>query len=143
MTMQIHALSDTLSVSPQIDTADLATLAARGFRSVINNRPEDEEAGQPRSDALAHAARAAGLEYRHLPVISGQVPACQADAFGEALASLPGPTLAFCRTGTRSASLWAWLAARIQDVPAVLAHARAAGYDLSSLTPQLEAARNL
>lgn len=142
MTMQIHALSDTLSVSPQIDIADLATLAARGFRSVINNRPDDEEAGQPRNAELAQAAQAAGLGYLHLPVISGQWQIGQADAFGDALASLPGPILAFCRTGTRSASLWACQAARTQDVSSVLARTRAAGYDLSSLTPRLEAARN-
>lgn len=139
--MQLHALTDTLNVSPQIAPHDLARLATLGFRSVINNRPDDEEPGQPASATLAAAADAAGLAYRHQPVVSGQLQDTDAEAFAEALSSLPRPTLAFCRTGTRSASLWALQAARHEPVTAVLDRARAAGYDLASLTPRLNAAK--
>jgi sulfide:quinone oxidoreductase len=141
MPMPIKPLTDTLSVSPQLAPDELAALAAQGFRSVINNRPDGEESGQPDSDALAAAAEAAGLAYRHIPVVPGQLQDGQIDAFAEALASLPGPTLAFCRTGTRSATLWALQAARQQPVDAVLSRTAAAGYDLSPLAPRLAAMR--
>ena len=135
--MDIRPLTGTLSVSPQIAPSDLATLAARGFRTVINNRPDGEEPGQPTSSAMAAAAAAAGLAYRHIPVVPGQLQEAQVDGFAEALAALPGPTLAYCRTGTRSATLWALQAARRLPADRVLASARAAGYDLSGLAPRL------
>ena len=131
----IKRLTDTLSVAPQISEADLATLAAQGFRSVINNRPDGEEAGQPGSVALAQAASQAGLEYRHIPVVPGQLQDAQVAAFSAALAEMPAPTLAFCRTGTRSTMLWALQAKGSAD--AILATAGKAGYDLSALRPRL------
>ncbi|AND70317.1 hypothetical protein ATSB10_28630 [Dyella thiooxydans] len=139
--MDIRPLTDTLSVSPQITPSDLAKLAAQGFRTVINNRPDGEEPGQPASAAMAQAAAAAGLEYRYIPVVPGQLPDALVDGFADALAGLPGPTLAYCRTGTRSTTLWALQAARQQPADAVLARARGAGYDLSALAPRLAVMR--
>jgi sulfide:quinone oxidoreductase len=135
--MDIHPLTDDLSVSPQLRPEDLPVLAARGFRSVINNRPDGEEPDQPTSAALAQAAAAAGLAYRHLPVVSGQVQDAEVEAFMKLLDELPAPVLAFCRTGTRSTTLWALGMARRLGAQAVLAQAKAAGYDLSALAPRL------
>ncbi len=136
--MQTRRVTDDLSVAGQIEPADLVVLAAQGFRSVINNRPDNEGAEQPASAALAAAARAAGLAYRYIPVVAGQLPEAQVDAFAAALGELPAPVLAFCRTGTRSTSLWAIHAARTAPVDAVLQSAAAAGYDLSALRPRLQ-----
>ncbi len=133
--MQLRPLSKELSASPQIVVADIAVLAAQGFRSIINNRPDGEEPGQPSSATLAAAARQAGLDYRHIPVVTGQLQGTQVTAFAAALADMPGPVLAFCRTGTRSTTLWALQARGSAD--AILETARVAGYDLSGLRPQL------
>ncbi len=139
--MDIRPLTDTLSVSPQIALGDLAALAAKGFKTVINNRPDGEEPGQPNSAAIAQAAAVAGLAYRYIPVVPGQLQDSQVDAFAEALSTLPTPAFAFCRTGTRSTTLWALQAARKQPAEAVLAQAGKAGYDLSALAPRLAAMR--
>ena len=94
-------------LSSQLSAEDMAGIRGAGFASIINNRP-DHEGGpaQPESAALAAAARAAGLSYRHLPVL----PAGHADADArlmvELVQSLPQPVLAFCRTGNRSAALY-------------------------------------
>lgn len=136
--MQPKRLSEMLSVAGQIEPADLAALAARGFRSVINNRPDGEAAEQPASATLAAAAQRAGLHYRHIPVVSGQLQAAQVQAFAAALAALPGPVLAFCRSGMRSTTLWALQSDA--DAEAILQAALAAGYDLSALRPQLRPA---
>jgi len=136
--LQPIRLTDALSVAPQIEPDDVAAAAARGFRSVINNRPDGEQDGQPAGATIEAAAQRAGLAYRHIPVVSGQLQDAQVQAFASALEALPGPVLAFCRSGTRCASLWALQAGG--DADAVLATARAAGYDLSALRPRMGAA---
>lgn len=144
--MQIRRLAGTLSVAPQLEVADVAVLAARGFRAIINNRPDGEDGIQPPGAALEAAARQHGLGYRYIPVLPGQVQDASVDAFAEALRQLPGPILAFCRSGTRSAMLWALGAVRERDVDGVLQVAAEAGYDISALRPRLQqahAAKNL
>lgn len=135
--MHIHPLSEQLSVTAQIDAADIASLSTRSFHSIINNLPDGEADDQPTSATLAAAATARqhGLPYRYIPVVSGQLQQAQVDAFSAALAELPTPVLAFCRTGARSSSLWALQAAGSADQ--ILNTSRVAGYDLAGLRPRL------
>lgn len=100
-------VDDRLSITPQLAPCDLAAVAAAGFRAVINNRP-DHEGGpdQPTSADIEAAARAAGLEYRHLPVHPSEHTAQQALTMTHLADSLPSPVLAFCRTGRRAAALY-------------------------------------
>lgn len=139
--MQIRQLTAQISVAPQITLADLAGIAAAGFRSVINNRPDGEADDQPDSAVLAEIAARQGLAYRYIPVTPGQYASATIEAMARALETLPGPVLAFCRTGTRSTSLWALQAARHTDADTLMRIAAAAGYDLAGLAPQLHAAR--
>jgi sulfide:quinone oxidoreductase len=136
--MKIAKLTPFLSVSPQIAEADLGTLAAGGFRAVINNRPDGEAEDQPPSASLAAAAERVGLDYRHVPAVSGKIADDDVAAFAEALGQVKGPVVAFCRTGTRSSTLWALSEAGHLDPHAILATAAEAGYDLSALRPRLE-----
>lgn len=139
--MQIRKLTAQISVSPQILPGEMADLESAGFRSVINNRPDGEVDDQPTSARMAEAAAANGLAYRHLPVVPGQYEPALIDAMAKALEELPAPVLAFCRTGTRSTSLWALQAARSTDADALVKIAGDAGYDLSALAPRLRATR--
>ena len=134
----IKRLTPFLSVAAQLQPTDMALLAGSGFRCVINNRPDNEGEGQPNSEAIRQAAEASGLEYHHLPVISGQIGDADVDAFRALLGRIKGPALAFCRTGTRSASLWALAEAHHLDPQVLLQTARQADYDLSGLLPRLE-----
>lgn len=134
--MQAHRLTDQLSVAAQINVDDIATIAARGFRSIVNNRPDGEAPGQPGNAELELAAQQAGLGWRFLPVLSGQFTEAQVQGFAEALDDLPGPVLAFCRSGTRCSALWALQAEGSADD--ILSTTRTAGYDLSMLRPWLE-----
>lgn len=136
--MKIAKLTPFLSVSPQITAADLGALAAQGFKAVVNNRPDGEAEDQPASAALADAARRVGLEYRHVPAISGSITDDDITAFADAMEELKGPVLAFCRTGTRSTTLWALAEASHLDPDAILKTAAEAGYDLAALKPRLE-----
>lgn len=134
----IKRLTPFLSVASQLQPTDMALLAGSGFRCVINNRPDNEGEGQPSSEAIRQAAEASGLEYHHLPVISGQIADADVAAFRALLGRIKGPALAFCRTGTRSASLWALAEAHHLDPQVLLQTARQADYDLSGLLPRLE-----
>ena len=134
----IARLTPFLSVSPQIGERDLGVVAAQGFKAIINNRPDGEAEDQTSSDDLKAAARRNGLDYRHIPVISGKVGDDDVAAFAEALSELRGPVLAFCRTGTRSTTLWALAEAGHLDPDAILSATGAAGYTLEALRPRLE-----
>lgn len=85
----------------------MSQAARAGFRSVINNRP-DREGGpqQPTSEALRAAAAAAGLEYAYLPVIPNQIHGDEVERFAELVEKLPKPIVGFCRTGSRSRTLY-------------------------------------
>jgi len=133
----IKRLTPFLSVAPQISLGDIGTLSAHGFRAVISNRPDGEGEGQPSSAEIAAAAQRSGLDFRHIPVVSGKIRDEDVTAFAAALAELKGPVVAFCRTGTRSTSLWALTEAYHLDPNAILAVAGAAGYDLSALEERL------
>lgn len=137
--MPIRQLTDKVSVAPQLRPEDLEAVAAAGFHSVINNRPDQEADDQPESAALAAAAARHGLAYRHIPVVPGQYDTASIDAMARAIDEMPPPVLAFCRTGTRSTSLWALQAARHADADELLRIAGEAGYDLTGLLPRLRA----
>ncbi len=127
-------VTDDFSVAPQIALEDLAEAAARGFSLVINNRPDGESPDQPNSAEMQAAAKAAGLDYVHVPVSGGPGPA-QVEAVRNAVAAAKGPVLAFCRSGTRSIVTWslgqAASGARPRDELVRLG--AAAGYDLSGV----------
>ena len=135
--MDIRKISTMVSVSPQIAAEDIADLKAAGFRAIICNRPDGEGADQPSFAEIDAAAKAAGLEARYLPVISGKVTDEDVAAFRDALEALPHPLLAYCRTGTRSATLWSLTEAAQRPIPAILAATKAAGYDMNGVARRL------
>jgi sulfide:quinone oxidoreductase len=104
--MNINRITGGLSVSPQIAAKDMQEIAALGFRSIICNRPDGESAGQPSHAEIEAAAGKAGLGFRYQPVASPMVRNDQVTAFADALEELPGPVLAYCRSGARSTMLW-------------------------------------
>lgn len=83
----------------------MAGIGAAGFRSVICNRPDGEEQGQPTADEIAQAARGAGIAFAHVPTVAGSLTDEDSAAMKRALDDLPGPVLAFCRSGARSQKL--------------------------------------
>jgi uncharacterized protein (TIGR01244 family) len=107
MTLHFKWLSDQFAAAGQIAPADIAAVAAHGFRTIVNNRPDGEGgADQPRSEDLRKAAESAGLSYVYLPVVSGQMTAEQVMAMAVALRDAQGPVFAFCRSGARTEYLF-------------------------------------
>lgn len=136
----IRTVNDSISVAPQIAVADMPGIAAAGFKTIVNNRPDDEEPGQPSGAEIQAAAEAAGLAYVAIPVTHAGFSHPQLDAMADALGAARGPVLAYCRSGTRSCNLWALAAAKAGRNPNLLmAQAEDAGYDLSPIRPMLDA----
>ena len=137
--LNLRPLNDRVAVAPQITPADLPAIAAAGYVAIVNNRPDDEEPGQPGGAEIAAAAAAAGLGYHAIPVTQAGFSHPQLNAMTAALAGADGPVLAYCRSGTRSCNLWALAAAKSGRDPALLVgQAADAGYDLSGLRPMLD-----
>jgi len=105
--LPLRQVAADVCVAPQLTPAAMAEAARAGFKSVVNNRPDFEHGpGQSTSAEIEAAARAAGLEYRFLPVASGYQSPAEIAAFAHLLQELPRPLLLFCRSGARSANLF-------------------------------------
>jgi sulfide:quinone oxidoreductase len=130
-------LTDELSVSAQISPDDVREIARLGFKSIISNRPDGEGAGQPGFAEIEHEAQANGLSARYIPLESGTLDEATVADFGAALAELPKPILAYCRSGTRCTMLWALSEAGQLPIEDILSKASAAGYDMSGIASRL------
>jgi uncharacterized protein (TIGR01244 family) len=107
MSLPLQAIAPDICAAPQLAPEAMAEAAAMGFKSVVNNRPDFEHGpDQPTSAAIEAAAKAAGLQYRHLPVAGGYQSPEEIAAFAQLLQELPRPLLVFCRSGARSTRLF-------------------------------------
>jgi len=135
-----RTLDDSISVFGQIEPEDVAAAKEQGFTTIVNNRPDDEQPGQPAGAAIEAAARDAGLGYVAIPIDHSGFSEWQVAAMADALQKADGPVLAFCRSGTRSTYLWALARHSLgDDGEALIAKAAGAGYDLSPIRPILTA----
>ena len=135
--MDIKPLTPNLSISPQILASDLPAIAAAGFKAIICNRPDGESSDQPGFKELEKAAIELGLKAQYLPAETGNVSDADGKEFGMLLSTLPGPILAFCRSGMRSTTMWALSQAGVTPLPQILEASRKAGFDMQSLLQRL------
>jgi len=132
-------VSPSFWASPQIGLADLAEAKARGIAMIVNNRPEGEADDQVPGAEIEAAARAAGIDYRAIPVTHAGFSEEQVKAMADSLEEAAGPVLAYCRSGTRSTLLWSLAQALHGRAPdAIAADAALAGYDVAPIRPLLE-----
>ncbi|KZM50722.1 bifunctional protein tyrosine phosphatase family protein/NAD(P)/FAD-dependent oxidoreductase [Labrenzia sp. OB1] len=130
-------INTQIFVSPQIRPEDLAEIAQQGFRSIICNRPDGEGADQPTFEEMEAAAKKFDIDIRYLPIVAGKVRDEDATDFGALMEKLPKPVLAYCRTGTRSATLWSLSQADKQPLADILSQTKAAGYDMAGVVRRI------
>ncbi|MCG8690586.1 MAG: bifunctional protein tyrosine phosphatase family protein/NAD(P)/FAD-dependent oxidoreductase, partial [Minwuiales bacterium] len=135
--MQINNVDSDISVAPQIAAADMAALAQAGFKTIICNRPDGEGNDQPLFHEIEEAAKQAGITAHYLPVESGKVSDEDAENFGRTLDAAPKPALAYCRSGTRSITLWSLSRAGRIPLPEILEKAKSAGYDMHGVVRRI------
>jgi len=137
---EFKRVTPDFSVAAQLEPGDIARAAEEGFRTVVINRPEGEEPGQPKVETMKAEAEAAGLEFKTL-AFSGLPPSPAIVAETAVLLDeAKGPVLAYCRTGRRSITAWAMAEALAGNrrPDEIIALAEKAGYDLSGARGALE-----
>lgn len=135
--MDVKRINEHVSVSPQISPDDVAAIKALGFVAIINNRPDGEAPDQPNSATIEAAAQAAGLDYHFIPLGRDGVTPEMVEQTKAALEGSAGPVFCFCRSGTRSTTLWALSRAGEQPAAEIIGAAANAGYDMSHLAGHL------
>lgn len=136
---KITYITPHFAVTSQLSPEDFARAAALGFKAVISNRPDGEDCAVMTGRDEAVQAWRVGMRFAH-------VPAEKLDLFTDdvvegmanAVLRLDGPILAHCKSGLRSAIVWAAASARSQPVDCVLGALTAAGFDLDFLRDDLE-----
>lgn len=133
-------VTDTFAVAPQISLADIERAKQAGFSVLIMNRPDGETPGQTKLNDIKTAAENAGLSFRMIPITAPPAPEDirqTTDLLSEAAGK---KILAFCRSGTRSITLWAYavVSSGEHTVAETIELARDAGYDLSPHRKALE-----
>jgi uncharacterized protein (TIGR01244 family) len=135
--LDLKRINEHVSVSGQIQPEDIAALKAAGFVAIVNNRPDGESPDQPDGAEIEVAARAAGLEYYAIPLGREGVSPDMVDKTRSVLEGSSGPVFCFCRSGTRSTTLWALSQADTMDASEIISQAAEAGYDMSHLAGHL------
>ncbi|MEH6637221.1 MAG: TIGR01244 family sulfur transferase [Halioglobus sp.] len=141
--MEVKQANSEFSVSAQITPEDVRTLAEQGIKSLICNRPDGEAADQINVAEIADAAAALGIEMAYLPIVSGNFSDADVSGFLTTIERLPKPVHGYCRTGTRSITLWSLYQRRL-GIPdgQIRAIAERCGYDVSNaLAPVLQRAK--
>lgn len=134
----LRKLDERSFVAGQLSPEDLASYARAGVTALVNNRLDGEDYDQPSSFVMASAAASSGLLYEQLPIAGGLSPALIAHA--QAVLSDPGRvTIFYCRSGQRSAMLWAAASvANGMPVDEALSRTEAVGFDFRPYRLMLE-----
>lgn len=139
--MDSKQLTPQLHVASQITKEDIPTIAAQGFKVILNNRPDGEGEGQPLAAEIEAEAKAHGLQYIYQPVVGSAITDENAEEFGATIATCinnnSSPVFAHCRTGTRCTILWMLSQAKNQTADDLLATAAKAGYSLEQVRVRL------
>ncbi len=104
--MPIYRMSETCAVASQIQPADVEALAAEGFTTVICNRPDGEDFGQPTAAAIAAECEAREIAFHNIPIGNAGLTMDMVEQFRDAVAASAGQVLAYCRSGQRSSVIW-------------------------------------
>ncbi len=131
--MDYRVVTSDFAVAPQISPDHIKEIKALGYVAIINNRPDNEVEGQPTSQEIQKLAEEAGLNYYFLPIQSGTLPMEAVEQTKELISQINGPAFAYCRSGTRSITLWAFSQLGQSTTQEVINSVENAGYNLPFL----------
>jgi uncharacterized protein (TIGR01244 family) len=132
-------LTDQVTVSTQMTKEDFAAIAEMGVKTIVCNRVEGEEAGQPLNQTMQDAAADHGMDFIALPM-GGEFPLEQAMQMAALLRDKETPIHAYCKSGTRSAILWGLASAmnQSQTPDEIMEITHGAGFDLANVAPAFQ-----
>ncbi len=103
--MEIKYLSDSFGVSGQITPSQVEQLADEGFKTIVCNRPDGEEPGQPTSSEISQKAEGLNIEFHYIPMVGPNFTPADVEKL-KAVISNNEKVFSYCRTGNRSSILW-------------------------------------
>ena len=122
---------DYAVIGRQLEISDIPDIIKAGYKTIICNRPNNEEENQTSFQSIEKEAREHGIETFFLPVKSGDFTASKVKEFSQAVSKLPAPILGYCRTGTRSTILWALSEKSSgKSIDSILQASKSAGYNI-------------
>lgn len=130
-------LEDDLITCGQLNTEQIKALAEAGVKTLIFNRPDAEEEGQPATAELQQQTEALNMQWIFQPVLSGQVTDEEGIKFGQLYATAAKPVVAFCRTGARCGCLWALSQRQQQSGNELVNKMKQAGFDMPDFFKRL------
>ena len=122
-------------VSGQITLSMMKEISDFGITLIINNRPDNEEVGQVRSEDLKKHAETLGIKFINIPFSGNSLNIEKIINFSDLIKDNNEKSLFFCRSGARSSIIWGiasvlYLSADLIDS---MAKINDIGYDSSSL----------
>ncbi|PTQ75385.1 TIGR01244 family sulfur transferase [Celeribacter persicus] len=135
--MDFNKINDQITVSSQITPEEVTILKDKGFKTLICNRPDMEVDPGFEAEVMEKAALEAGLNFAYLPIFPGQFPEELIEETARILSEEDGPVYAYCRSGTRSTTVWALSQSGRMDPDEIISQAAGAGYDMRGLRPYL------
>jgi len=135
--MKSGKIEDGFFVAPQIMPEHFTELANQGVKTIVNNRPDGERGVYPGNAEMAELAAKHGMEYRFIPVNPMALTMEPVNAFAAAMEELPGPVVAYCASGRRSAMMWALVNAASKSADEIISACAAQGHDLAQMRPML------
>jgi uncharacterized protein (TIGR01244 family) len=128
-------LAPGLTAAGALTAANIEALAASGVKTIVNNRPDNEDPGQLPADEARRLCAAHGIAYHRIPFVAATLTRADIDAFAAVLKSAAQPLVAHCRSGTRSTMIWALTRLREgADPVALVALGQRNGVDITALT---------
>ena len=100
------ALTNKVSVTGQMSSEKFSQLMQQGFKSVIVNRPDEEDGNKIKVSELRDIAERQNVSVIYQPVTSGKITQTDIQEFAKYYNELPKPILMVCRSGTRSSALF-------------------------------------
>lgn len=104
--MEIEFIAENIAVSPQIKPETISELKELGFKTIVCNRPDGEEANQPSFAEIESACNKNNIKAVYIPIINGPISYATVDEFRQCLLEVSRPVLAYCRSGARSKTVF-------------------------------------
>lgn len=99
-------LNAQVSVVGQMTTDKFQQLIKDGFKSVIVNRPDQEQGNTVSVAQLRQIAEQSQVSVIYQPILSGKISQTDVIEFAKYYNELPKPILMVCRSGSRSSILF-------------------------------------
>ena len=134
-------LSDDVSVTGQITTAQVDSMRKAGFSTIINMRVDNDAPGQPNYAEMQKAVQGAKLGYGYVPLRKGPLAPVQIESLMSALSQLPKPVLLYGEPREHVARAWALAEASRPgglDAASILTAVKSVGPSTESIDAQVE-----